>query len=396
MPAERRAATAGAALIVAALVGVGWVASRHETRAPAQRVVLAPPLQHEPHGEPDASGVEPAASGAGDAAADANAIEVCGFGRQALPSAEAGSEPQLSELDWPELDAAVADATRRISAQLGRDADPRRRALGLWLLDGHEALHGPQPGEPARVGSARGDLVRMALGTRDPEVYRLAWSACRLGIASARRSSADDDGCPRLDAAQWARLDPDNALPWVHALAAAGDATSRASIDEALYRIGQSRRFDDGFGRATDAALALDVDGLAPGVQAQAALAAVDLDALIIPTYAALNGACAAAALADANRRALCDAVATRMVDSATSLLPYRLGIGLGKRLGWSDARIDALERQSQEMMARMREGVPAEPLSCDGVPALRSYFRRVAELGELGAARETRTRPPQ
>jgi len=324
-------------------------------------------------------------------------IDVCGFGRHALPPTEAGSDPQLPVLEWPEFDAAVADATLRITAQLAADPDARRRALGLWLADGYEAFRAASPDAPdapPRASSPRGELVRMALGTRDPEVYRLAWSACHLGTAARRRSSDEEDACPRLEAAQWARLDPDNALPWLHALDRASAAKSAAGVEEALYRVGQSKRLDDGFGRATSAVLALEVDGLASGVQAQVAMTAVNLDALSLMTYSPLSKACAAELLADANRRALCDAAATRLVDSANSLLPFGIGIALGKRLGWSAQRVDALERERNEAMARLPTQVPQQPLSCDGVTALRSYFARVAELGELGAAREAR--PPQ
>lgn len=394
-PREGRAAALGAALIVAALA---WVALRAEVETesdvPAVRGSSFPWSFAD--GRAGVAEQAPAASAASASPADdVPHFEVCGFGRRALPPDEpASTAGALPSDDWPELEPAVAAAAHRIAAQLQGERDEHSRAIGLWLADVHERLLGQ--GTPSPAGSApRAALVGLALRTRDAEVYARAWAACHPG-SGPTDADDDDHGCERLSVAQWARLDPGNAVPWLWSLQRASAQRSQPELAEALYRIGRSTRFDHGFGRAPARILALEAAGLPSGLQALVAVSASGIESLNLPAFGALSQACERAALADANRRALCEAVAERLVDASGSKLALAVGIGFGKRLGWPAARVLALERQYREAAQALQARAPRDFASCDGVPALRSYFRNVAAYGELGAAREAMAAPAQ
>ena len=58
-------------------------------------------------------------------------------------------------------------------------------------------------------------LVRLAVVSQDPLVYVIALEACK---GSAEGGAAN---CALLSLEQWARLDPDNAQPWLELAAQA-------------------------------------------------------------------------------------------------------------------------------------------------------------------------------
>lgn len=387
----------------------------------------------------------PAAPGTPGAA---STIDICGFGQRSLPDGGAAAQQGLEALR-PELDAAVAAASLQITERLRGDADERRRAVGLWLSDGLDVLADDRAQSAAeaaclaRTGcaaqgrsvqtateaacmgrrsciseaqaagaatasacaaatgcagalpspatlhqrAARDQLAAMALRTRDPQVYALAWNACTTTLGPRAAMGA---ACTALQVGQWSRLDPGNGLPWLVALEQAADAGDDAGVDEALYRLGQARRIEQGFGRAAATLLSLTLPDVAPGLQALAALDAIGIEQVALPNWPALHSTCGGAALADPNRRAQCETVAQRLVHDADTQGLLGAGLALGRSLGWPTERLAALESERKDAADAQTAQLPSgRATSCDGVAALRSHLQRVATLGEVGAARE-------
>lgn len=378
-------------------------------------------------------------------------IDVCGFGQRAWSEGGAAAQQGI-EAFWPELDSAVATASLRIVERLRADGDERRRAVGLWLADGLDVLADDraQAGAvaaclartgcaaeakaaqsaaeaacagrrncssearaagaavasacaaatgcsdaaapmasagPVRGRDARDQLAALALRTRDPQVYALAWSACTTTLGPRASMGA---ACESLQPAQWSRLDPANGLPWLIAFEQAVDRGDAAEAHEALHRLGQARRVELGFGRAAATLLSITLPDVPPGLQALAALDAIGLEQVALPTWPGLQAGCAGARLADPNRRALCESVAERLVRDGDTQGLLGTGLALGRELGWPAQRLAALEAERKDAADAQTAQLPSgQPASCEGAAALRGHFQRMATLGEIGAARE-------
>src|SRR5437870_2085243 len=88
----------------------------------------------------------------------------------------------------------------------------------VWFGLGGEAAARAAAWEEAREQQSqrrarrRDALAEISASTTDPRVYALGYMTC----ATSRPASGD--ACQMLSAAQWARLDPGNAQPWLYAL----------------------------------------------------------------------------------------------------------------------------------------------------------------------------------
>lgn len=150
----------------------------------------------------------------------ADEIEVCGYGRWKLDAQ--GAPVDLDKLD-ARHSAALDTARHALGAALAASADEVTRAVGFWT----QSLEVPRHDLPAcddddclkpyldawnkrlqANDAPRAALVKMAQTSTAPQVYALAYSACQ--------ANGLDFGavCGLINVEQWARLDPDNALPW--------------------------------------------------------------------------------------------------------------------------------------------------------------------------------------
>lgn len=151
--------------------------------------------------------------------------------------------------------ASMAAARRQAVAAFKARGDEVSHAVALALeayggdveLDEALACEGEGcPAIPTRIESpqarkrrfashvaTRDQLVQLALGSRNPEVYALAYNVCEM-------QGGDDAGssCHMLSADQWARLDPGNGVPWLAVAERAKARGDRAGVAEALYRVG--------------------------------------------------------------------------------------------------------------------------------------------------------------
>ena len=294
------------------------------------------------------------------------------------------------------------EAVEAILAALAARPEPRARAAGLYfraargLVDTASAdACKSQPDACATFEQQRRDdgdsaeaLARLAVDSSDPQVYAWAYRSC------ARVSRQVAGSCQLVNALQWARLDPENAAPW---LAVAQEAKSRkdaAGLDDAMFHVAAATIHDPGWGRA-----AAQMIEAAPRADEQAvgtwlaALSAINYEmALDLPSFQEATTYCDARALGNANRRDICDKVAAVLVDRSTILLGRSMGIGLAKRLDWPAPRLAAAELERDAANALALRDAPrfGEPTTCANV---RSDLSRLVDNGRLGEVEAVKQR---
>ena len=292
------------------------------------------------------------------------------------------------------------DALEAILVVLDAHPEPRARAAGLYFRAARDRYEGrvsdscrERPEDCSANEQRRRDdggsaeaLARSAVESADPQVYAWAYRAC----AAVPRGSAGS--CQLINALQWARLDPGNAEPW---FAVAREARSRrdgAGVDDAMFHVAAALVDDAGWGRLVEemGKAAPQGDRLLVGtwLASNDAMSYETLD-LVMPD---LSRYCDAGAIANANRRDTCDRIATLLVDRSRTLLGRSVGVGLGKRLDWSPARLAALDEEGHAARAvESRDALPwTEPLNCELV---RRELLRMVEVGRLGEVEALRRR---
>ena len=313
---------------------------------------------------------EPLLLAAGDAGQAE--LEICGGAWVGLDAN--GEVENLDAL----LDRLKRGVRERTLAALVAAADEPSRAGGLFL------------GSSAALDDALDDaLARLAQTTRDARVYALAFHAC--GATQMRRGA-----CQLLSAAQWARLDPDNAVPWLYAAEAAEAQSDAAGLGEAMYRVSQARHIDSSAGTlpllvlehapANDAALPGTVELLADVLRAQAAF---------VPPYPSVLRYCGATALRDSNRWQTCAGIAEVLAARSDALADRKVGAAIGQQVGWTSGRLAAL--QAEQRAARRIAAAAFDrrdaPLDCGAARRTLAYIGEAARYGELGALRRAAAR---
>lgn len=296
----------------------------------------------------------------------------------------AADEREVCGIGWFKVDeqgvplVAVAQIVRQVDLPAGRRqtvealrSDNNERAQAAAVL-----LEASGSGESSGIDLS-GRLADIASRSPDPVLYGFALRTC----AHAR---PEGSSCGLLSAEQWARLDPGNAAPWFEVLgraAAASDATGR---NEALHRIATSNRNVGYYG-----AMAQVIIDHAPADDRGALVAwllaidAIGIEAAWVRYYPAITSSCRNAALADANRRQTCEAVAELMVERSQDNLDRGVGITLGERLGWPNDRTDRLQGEMQAYPAIQAAG-PDAGLDCAAVRHHLDFVRSQAASGEV------------
>src|SRR5258708_15356607 len=224
-----RLAAAAAVAFLAMVAPVWWLVPQRGELAPSRvdraaaslrvpvKVLVPPPL-------PAASGLEQCAS---------------------EPIPVVVGNPQLAS-DMEAAQVAADAALGSLVTELAARSTDRERALGLYLqmvaaryapsaaCDGNYVAC--QQARDSAIAESQGSLARIAAGTSDADAYALAIYSCTPW--SGHTGNGD---CDSLSYAQWARLEPDNAVPWLYL---AGDAENRRdqnAVESALNRASKAR-----------------------------------------------------------------------------------------------------------------------------------------------------------
>lgn len=225
-------------------------------------------------------------------------------------------------------------------------------------------------------------LVELALDSRDLSTYALAAQWC----ASAGQ---EVDACRQVSLAEWARRDPDNMAPWLR-LAQQADARKDAEArDEALFRAVAAGRQDHHHQAVVGAALAALPDGTDAMVQQHLLALALDVrNAKLLPVFNAM-AACEPARLGDANRWQRCDGLADALTRRGASMLELRMGLRIGRAVGWSADRVAALAQEAEALGEAHVRVLGTQPgLSCPEAQVFRQFVAETGEHGELATTR--------
>jgi hypothetical protein len=255
-------------------------------------------------------------------------------------------------------------AFNRLKEKLAASQDERESALGLYLQ------------RSAYLEGSQERLIKLASGSRDPQVYALAFLSC--GYVG--------DGCGSLPAEQWAAIDPGNGVPW---LLIAGSARNDATRYEAIYRASTSQRFDARFPNFFALLHTPDVQRLEP--QARAAI----VDDLVglqttLPTllYTPFIKYCRGASVADPNRTSICTNLANLLLDDRT-LVGFSAGVTLAESAGWPSNKISALREEKTEYQRAailFSSGHSDKVQSdCDELAEFENRLSDYANLGDRG-----------
>ena len=326
-----------------------------------------------------ASAVAMAAAPTGPARAASSAEIVCGLG---TVSFDPNDEKQVERVTNEAMDRLTAHRDRVLPGwieEMKSSADVQIQA-GAWYLEAQrEWARSTEAGEARVPADSLEALVRLAERSRDPLPYALAFQAC-----DAFRGKAMSPSCSALRPEAWAERDPGNAVPWLLAAGRPGiDGAQRAVYVE----------------RALTAEEVRGVWGAMHGILARSALPGEsDLDrsarlfeamsssGLQLVPSASIAAHCSDGELRWGARRTQCERLAALLMDRSDNYLMRSVGRAIGRNLGWSRDRLEALHREQESLQAF----VPAfaQMSGCTGLASAETYFADVAKYGEIGALR--------
>lgn len=314
-------------VLVVVAAWLGWQSIVDQVESPGARDEAA-------LASPRAAG-EVAAAGANEAA-ERHSLELCGYGVYEPVTDDASHYP-------PEIAAAAELSLQRLSARLLASAKDRDQALGLFLGavvpavgDGCKASGSVCRKEQERQQQVLAELARES---RDPAVYALAQSSCRMN------SGLSLPNCAALKPADWAERDPKNASAWFAAGAASKDPNERRFAVLSAARADRFERYE-----SLVYALAAESELKALGAPVRT-LVMVYLEGSLLGFAEAASAAmdCSKPG-ADRDLLAACGTLAERLVAEPSNLLDATYGAKIGARLGWSESRLTALRRERDQL----------------------------------------------
>ena len=327
-----------------------------------------------------AAAAELAAANAAAASATAGGIptgrliEICGLGKVRF---EAQEPIDVS----PFMQKIVGDAQSRWSQRLANSGELRARAAGLlltnWLSDHGAAQHDTLV--------AREELVQLAVGSGDPALYALAYNKCR---------GSTDEACRQVGTAAWARIDPDNAAPWLLAAAEARQSGNRPAEAVAIARAAQTHRLDSyNFSLLGFATGEMPRDlGDPQRYFLQMDLIGIDAAALDMHTTEGIRY-CKEEVPRNPAVRPQCAALAELFAGKGSLLIEQQAAASIGSFSGWSEQRVAEARQQVKALMESVEQvsgaSDPADTWTCASMARANRHFRRMASQGEVGAARE-------
>jgi hypothetical protein len=314
----------------------------------------------------------------------AGGIEVYGLGTVPPSTADASEINQY-------VIAATHGAYDRWKAVLLDGSDSRARAIGLVL----QRIEFLRNGSAVQAEESRDELIQLAAGGTDPAVYAIAAGLCKTGLSDADTAGA----CQRISLAQWARLDPDNAVPWIAVAQGArtrGDTHAEAS---AFARAAAAHKIDNSGESLLSFAITEMPPDATPLEKSALTIELIGYEAAWArPELSEILRYCSVAAVEQDETRKECKAVAELLVGPGTTLLNFVLGGGLGERVGWPAERVQQIAAE-REALLRIESDNEQNLWSCETLSRVNEFIDKRLRQGEISALRELkdqRERPGQ
>jgi hypothetical protein len=362
-------------VVVAAFLVIGWLHRRQPqevaaisplppSRAAERRIDVLPPDVSTANASPRA-GTSDSTGG----------TEVCGFGKVPATTADAN-----------DINRYVIDKTRktydRWKAALLDSSDLRARTIGLVL----QWTESHRDDSAARADVSRDELVQLAAGGNDATVYGITAGLCQAGFPNADAAGA----CERISLTEWARLDPDNGVPWI-AIAQAARATGDTRAEAAAFARAAAARKIDSF---SESLLSFAINEMpqeaAPLEKLALAIKLIGAEAAWGRPVVEIMRYCSVDAVKQDETRKECNAVAELLVGPGTTLLNVGLGARLGERVGWPAERVRQITDEKDALL-QLGTSYERNPWSCDTVSRTNALIAKRAQVGELEALRELR-----
>ena len=304
-------------------------------------------------------------------------VDFCGYGEVPV------DKSNLVAI-FQQVGALTRNARMRWLAALQNSDDLRARVAGL-LLEGK--VTGGETLRPV-AEQTRNEVVQLAAGAQDPAVYAMALSMCDSSAIANH-----DSACRQLSLQQWARLDSDNAVPW---LLLAGKAQARhdnSAEADAFKHVASAHKIDsysDSLFAFAEPELPRDVT---PLERSYLAIEVIGVEAALrSPEYSIASRHCSSDAMKDGTVRQQCNSLAELLVTKGGNLLDLSVGKAIGARAGWPSERLEELGQERDALMWTIMQQTPAdndELWTCEGVSRLNAYLAQRVQQGELRAAQE-------
>jgi hypothetical protein len=264
--------------------------------------------------------------------------------------------------------------------------DDHERAAGL-LLQSEDWDYDRTTGMPSRTHDAqlaRDELVQLADGLKDLPIYAMALRACEATDDGSARGGA----CERISLTEWAKMDSDNAAPWLEMAAAAHSRSDRSAEIEAVSHAVNAHTvnfYNDSLLAYASPGMPHETTGLERAAFFYRVIGHVGGDGFAHAFATASY--CTAEGIKQSSIHQQCEALAEVLADHGRNTLDLSAAAAIGTRLGWSSDRIAAMH---QELLAMFRVEAYSggDPWSCDHVRALNDFAGIQLRLGELAAAR--------
>ena len=360
-------------MLVASLLGFGWwLRLRPPPSAPAPIAAAPAPLPLVPLWPASVSpaAAKPAIKGG----AHSDEIEICGVGKVKLDGDDLAASGKY-------LDSLTRNPRRRWLAALRDSGDYRARAAGLYL-EGIFDRDSPQKDPEA----ARDELVQLAVGTKDPAAFALAYTECIKGGPDF----ASQGACPQLSLDDWAHADSDNAVPWLQLAAKARRENDTAAEAQAMAHAAQAHEYEHytwSLFSFAEAALPEDVTAAERWILTTEV---IGVEAAMPAPYFPLFQYCSRDAQGDTAVHQQCDALAEVMVNKGATLFDLSVGRTLGAHAGWPAARVDKLTQELKASTQAVNQMLPIdgqEQWSCEGIARGNAYMSEWVAFGERGLA---------
>ena len=288
-----------------------------------------------------------------------------------------------SENDQPTI-AASSKTHDRWEAALLDSSDSRARAIGLVI----RRMELIRAGSTVPAEESRDELVQLAAGAGDPAVYAIAVGLCRTPSSDANMAGA----CQRISLAEWTRLDPDNAVPWILTAQAARRRSDTQAEAIAFARAANTHKIDNSGDSLLSFGLTEVPQDITPTQRTALAIELVGIEAAWGgPELSEISRYCSADAVRRDEAHKECDAVAELLVNHGGTILNLGLGVRIGERVGWSSERLQGLSQEREALFRVLPD--ERQGWSCETVYKMNEFIDKRAQLGELGALRDIRDR---
>jgi hypothetical protein len=279
--------------------------------------------------------------------------------------------------------ATTREAYDRWKVTLLDSSDLRARAIGL-VLQRAEFLRN---NSAVQADESRDELVQLAAGGQDAAVYAVAAGLCRTGLSDADAAGS----CQRITLTGWARLDPDNAVPWIaiaQSARARGDANAEAS---AFARAAAARTIDNSGESLLSFALSEMPRDATPLEKSALTIEFIGYEtAWGRPEISEIGRYCSPTAVHQNATRKECNAVAELLVGPGTTMLYFSFGGTLGQRVGWPAERVRQVVDE-KEALLQLETRNEQNLWSCDTVSRVNAFIVERERVGEIAALRGLR-----